>query len=64
MMKNYDSVKSFIVFNIYSILSYFAFDTAKDTVNIAKSDVPSVSKECEYSKLVKTAVKKHMAGHH
>ena len=41
-----------------------ALDTAKDIVNNAKSDVPSVSKKCDYNKSVKSAVRKHMAAEH
>ena len=32
------------------------FDIAKDTVNSAECDIPSVSRECDYNKSVKSAV--------
>ena len=41
-----------------------ALDTAKDIVNNAESEVPSVSKKCDYNKSVKSAVRKHMAAEH
>ena len=41
-----------------------ALDTAEDIVNNAESDVPSVSRKCDYNKSVKSAVRKHMNAEH
>ena len=40
------------------------FATAKDTVNTAECEIPTVIKECDFNKSVKNTVKKHMASEH
>ena len=40
------------------------FDTAKDMVNTAECDIPTVTRECDFNKSVKKAVKKHMSSEH
>ena len=40
------------------------FDTAKHMVNTVECDIPTVTRECDFNKSVKNAVKKHMASEH